>query len=130
MMLCLARDVIGDRLLLRLADTERAVAFLPVEVHSAFVQPARAVALSLLNSLRQWHRRRHVYQEVDVIGCASGGEQGDLFRVRYSGQVSAHFDGIRDEIGPFLRAEDAMHQHPGVRVRHVRRLSGVLRDMR
>jgi hypothetical protein len=123
MMLGLTCDVIGYDLLLRLAYAERAVSLLPLEGQTALSQPARAVAFQFLYGFGQRHRRRHVYQEMNV-GCrSSGGKQRDVFRMSDPGQVPTHLDSIRYEIATILGAEDAVHEHPSMGVRHVTRLS-------
>src|ERR1019366_9755284 len=126
MMLSLTRDVIGYNLLLRLADAEGSVPFLPLEPHSALVKPSRTVALQLLNGLGQRNGGRNGDQKVDVVGRASGGNQCDLLRASHPGQISSKLDRIGYEVGALFRAEYAMHEHPGVSVGHRIRLSARL----
>src|ERR1700735_5572279 len=54
-----------------------------------------------------------------VIRRTSGGEQRNVFRLGRARQVAAKFVNVGDEIGALLGAEDAMHQHPRMSVRHM-----------
>jgi hypothetical protein len=118
MVLSLVRDVIGYDLLLRLADAESSISFLPFEPYSTLVQPSRAVALQLLDRLGQGHYGRYMYQQMHVVGGTTSGKQSYVLCLRDAGKISAKLGRVRDEIRTLLGAEDAMHEYPGVRARH------------
>src|ERR1019366_4771734 len=116
-MFSLTLNVIGYNLLLRLADAEGPIPFLPLEPHSVLVKPSRAVALQLLNGFRNGD------QKMDVVGRAPGGNECDLLRASHPGQISTKLDRIGYEVGALFRAEYAMHEHPGMSMGHKMRLS-------
>ena len=129
-MLGLTRDVIDHDLLLRLTDAKCTIAFLPLKPHSALMEPSRGCCPSILEWLwlMAWQAAR-----VSADGCGlavpPAGDQRDFLRPGHAGQITTKLDRIGYKIGALFRAKDTMHQHPGMRVRHTRRLSELHRRL-
>ena len=92
--------------------------FLPCELRSTLVHPARAVAFQVLHHFRQRNRRRLRDQQVNMVSGPSRRQQCNVLGVSDAGEVLAHLRDIRNEIETALRAENAMHQDPCVGMRH------------
>lgn len=120
-MLGLAVDVVRRRLALRLAHTERTIAFLPRKARH-FVQPSRGISFELLHSFGQRNGRRQRDEQMQMIGSAASGQQRNVFLARDSADVLPEPLRIGDEIGAVFGAEDAMHEVAGVGMRHVAKI--------
>ncbi len=77
-----------------------------------------AVALKVLQSLRQLHCGRQIKQQIHVVCGAAHSHQRNLLGLGNARKISPKKPRLADQIPSLFRAEDAVHKERGIRVRH------------
>jgi hypothetical protein len=121
-MLFLRGDVFRDRCDLRLADRERSVALLPLEIAWTTVRlyPDRAFAFDVTDQSANEDLFAERDEQMNVIRCSAGCDELAALFVDNSIDVGveAWFKGIGDQGLPILCGEDDVEEDLGERLRH------------